>query len=126
MSSRKNSFSMEACYRKAGHRHWSRVFYDNARGKGFLFAARPHAPNYVSGFGSDDDLQAFNEMDHLYELPYVKRCQDDRFDHWVLTPYTDDGECLLSAYLKNGEHWVAAYFMPLTATTLIEGETTNV
>lgn len=125
MTSRKNRFSLEACHQAAWEenhaRHWSRVFYDKAREKGFRFAARAHRPGCIEGFDSDADLQAFDDKGELYKLPFVQRWeQDERFDHWELPKHSQDGEHLLVAHLKNGEHWVVAYFTPLSK---IEGET---
>ena len=118
MASRKHNFSLEKCYEIAfaeNHkRHWSRVFYDSARNKGYKYAARAHRPGCVTGFDSDADLRTFSDERELYKLPFVRRWESrEDFDKWELSPYTDDGEHLLSAHLKNGEHWVVAYFMRL-------------
>lgn len=114
----KNKFSLEKCHATATaekyKRHWSRVFYDTARERGFKYAASAYRPNFVTGFDSDKDLQAFNREEGLYKLDFVKRWErSEGFDKWILSPYTEDGEHTLSAHFQNNERLVVAFFMRL-------------
>ncbi len=101
-------------------RHWSRVFYEDAKAKGYNFAFRAHRPNYMD-FSASDDLQAFNNEQELYSLPAVKSWSgQETVTSITLEPYTDDGEHLLMAYMQDGKHWVIGYWIDLQLLSIAQ------
>lgn len=91
-------------------KHWSRFFYDEARERGYEYAARPHG-----NFGGDKYVASDNPGAYLS----LAWCRDlDIFGGSVLyslapDPYTKDGERLIMAHYADGTKGVAGYFMKL-------------
>lgn len=101
--------------------HWSEVWYDEMRAKGWKYAIRPHRPGYFSG--DDEEFFAeratgFNEPNDWLKLAWVKSWEEDggKFRR----AKEEYGERLISHKGDDGKSWVIGYWKDLTKPKYIE------
>lgn len=80
-----------------------------------LYAVRQYRPGYCTGFENSavknikyEDItkqEWFKNFEHEY---------DGGFDKFVIAAYSGD-ELIISAYYKNGKHWVAGFALPMSS-----------
>ena len=97
--------------------NWSDEKFIELKKKGFRYAVRPHRPNYVTGFDEDHEIFGANELQEIFDAPYIKQWAKDKDAVLVglEAEYygSDSHQRLIRASMADGTHWVIGYFAEL-------------
>lgn len=90
--------------------HWSELIFRKLRDKGAKWAIRPHVPGFVDKDEVVAEYIGTQTKEELFAAPYVSRWTErEDFAYWKEEPYGTQN--LLVAHLKNGQHYVVAYWV---------------
>ena len=76
------------------------------------YLVRQYRPAYFTGFHTSTAKDV--EYGKILDCPWFRNFEhehDGGFDKFVIEPYGGD-ELIISAYYKNGKHWVAGFALP--------------
>lgn len=54
-------------------KHWTRVFYDDAKANGHKYAAVAARPSCVDVEDNDNDFYTYDKIEDIYQAPFVKK-----------------------------------------------------
>jgi len=70
------------------------------------YLVRQYSPSFCTGF--DLSVVEVNNKAEIVNVPWADRFRHDGFKEFKIDDYYD-GELIVSAYYKNGEHWVVSF-----------------
>lgn len=95
--------------------HWSDEKFIELKKQGFRYAIRPHFPNYVDRDITSEEIFGANTLQEIFNAPYIKSWQKNAQLIMIALDtemYTKE-QRLIRACMKDGSHWVVAYFCEL-------------
>jgi len=79
------------------------------------YLVRQYRPAYFSGY---TNLVARDvAFEDIINVPWMEKFKHERFSHFLIEDYAGD-ELIVSAHYKNGEHWVAAFALPMDSNEI--------